>query len=45
MTTTPNRPDNRLAGLVSGLGLPLLVAWTAVLYLWRLGDSGWANVF
>ncbi|MDG5485003.1 glycosyltransferase family 39 protein [Mycolicibacterium gadium] len=29
----------------SRLGLPVLLAATAVLYLWRLGDSGWANAF
>lgn len=41
----PNRPGDRLSGLVSRLGLPILMASTAVLYLWRLGDSGWANAF
>lgn len=25
--------------------LPLLLAGTAALYLWRLGDSGWANAY
>nr|WP_235690328.1 glycosyltransferase family 39 protein [Mycolicibacterium gadium] len=29
----------------SRLGLPFLLASTALLYLWRLGDSGWANAF
>nr|WP_234809580.1 glycosyltransferase family 39 protein [Mycolicibacterium tusciae] len=31
--------------MVSRLGLPILLTSTAVLYLWRLGDSGWANAF
>lgn len=41
----PNSPGDKCSAVVSRLGLPLLLASTAVLYLWRLGDSGWANAF
>lgn len=45
---TENCPKFREKGQVSvcsRLGLPLLLVATAVLYVWNLGASGWANAF
>ncbi|MFI5510866.1 ArnT family glycosyltransferase [Mycobacterium sp. NPDC051804] len=39
------RPGKRTSSVFSRLGLALLLVATAVLYLWRLADSGWANAF
>jgi 4-amino-4-deoxy-L-arabinose transferase-like glycosyltransferase len=42
---SPTRRENGDFRVCSRLGLGLLLAATAVLYLWNLSASGWANAF
>jgi 4-amino-4-deoxy-L-arabinose transferase-like glycosyltransferase len=39
------RREKRAFSVLSRVGLPVLLAATAVLYLWNLSASGWANAF
>ncbi len=41
----PKIREKGQVSVLSRLGLPLLLAATAALYLWRLADSAWANAF
>jgi 4-amino-4-deoxy-L-arabinose transferase-like glycosyltransferase len=43
MTLAPARPRTKISA--RSLALPALLAGTALLYLWGLGASGWANAY